>query len=79
MEEKLIGIVLDKIVLKTDFGKKIVANVITKAIKKNLDIDAKLVIDKLEMTHPDGEDFELETSARIKISSDQITKLIKSI
>lgn len=41
---------MDKILLKTKIGRSILAGIIKKVIKKELAIDAKIVVDNFEVT-----------------------------
>lgn len=66
-----------KLKLSTKFMRGIVANLVSKAIKKKLGCDVDILINEIEITTHDGKIY-LHTDIDAELSNEEFKKILKS-
>lgn len=72
----IVSVIKDGFVLRTAFGRKIVANAITKMIKKNTGITCNLMIDNLELSHEENGEIMIKLNVAARTTERDIDKLL---
>ena len=70
------SILKDGLVVRTGFGRRLIANAVTKVVKKNTGITCNLAIDNLELTHEDNGEVTLKLSVATRLTEKDLEKIL---
>ena len=75
----IVSVIKDGFVIRTTFGRKIIANVITKAIKKQTGITCSLAIDNLELSHEENGEITVKVNVVCRTTEKDLEKVLDLI